>query len=135
MFFSTTNRKSHKPIIDKLYQATTSHSDKLTRLDQYPDPPRRRRKPQTPWVMPWILQREERGCYRTLLADLIHTDIPDYQNFLPAAVFALIEECIHQMSATASVTNFRKPLELGLKLALMLRQLTTEKTCTSLQYH
>ena len=32
-----------------------------------PPAPRRRRKPQNLWVLPWILQREEKGCYRTLL--------------------------------------------------------------------
>ena len=66
-----------------------------TRLNPVPSPaiqppaqpqpqlaPRRRRKPQNPWVMPWILQRQEKGCYSNLLADLIHTDIPGYQNFL-----------------------------------------------------
>ena len=31
--------------------------------------------------MPWILQREERGCYRTLLDELIATEIPGYRNF------------------------------------------------------
>ena len=48
-----------------------------------PPPPasRRRRKRQNPWVLPWILQREERGCYRTLLDELITTDIPGYRNF------------------------------------------------------
>ena len=44
--------------------------------------PRRRRKPFNPWVMPWILQRQEKGCYSNLLTDLIHTDIPGYQNFV-----------------------------------------------------
>ena len=46
-----------------------------------PSPPRRRRKTQNPWVMPWILQREERGCYRTVLDELITIDIPGYRNF------------------------------------------------------
>ena len=46
-----------------------------------PQPRRSRRKPQNPWVMPWLLQREERGCYRTLLDELITTDIPGYRNF------------------------------------------------------
>ena len=46
-----------------------------------PPPPRRRRKPQNPRVMPWILQREERGCCKTPLDELIITDIPGYRNF------------------------------------------------------
>ena len=59
-------------------------------------PPRRRRKPQNPWVLPWILQREERGCYRILLDELITTDIPGYRNFtrMQPAFFYLIEEKI-----------------------------------------
>ena len=59
-------------------------------------PPRRRRKPQMPWTMPWILQREERGCYRTLLDELITTDTPGYRNFsrIEPAFFYLIDERI-----------------------------------------
>ena len=55
-------------------------------------PPRRRRKPQNLWIMPWILQREERGCYRTLLDKLITTDIPGYRNFtvMEPAFFSLL---------------------------------------------
>ena len=39
---------------------------------------------------------EERGCYRTLLDELITTDIPDYRNFtrIEPAFFDLIEERI-----------------------------------------
>ena len=61
-----------------------------------PPPPPRIKKPQYPWVMPWILQREERGCYRTLLDELITTDIPGYRNYtrMQSAFFYLIEERI-----------------------------------------
>ena len=74
-------------------------------------PPCRRRKPQNPWVMPWILQREERGCYRTCLDELITTDILGCRNFIrmPPAFFNLIEERIY--NCLKSHTNFRKPLE------------------------
>ena len=86
-----------------------------------PPPPRRRRKPQNPWVMPWILQREERGCYRTLLDELITTDTPGYRNFtrMGPAFFYLIEEKI-TYHLRKSITNFRKPLEVRLKLAVTL---------------
>ena len=79
-------------------------------------PHRRRRKPQNPWAMPCILQREERGCYRTLLDKLIPTDIPGYRNFtrMEPAFFDLIEERITP-HLRKSETNFRKPLEIGLK--------------------
>ena len=75
-----------------------------------PPPPPRRRKLQNPLVMPWILQREERGCYRTLWDELITPYL------------------------RKSITNFRKPLEVGLKLAVTLRHLSTGESYTSLQY-
>ena len=101
-----------------------------------PPPPRNRRKRQNPLVLPWILQREERGLYRTLLDELIITDIPGYRNFtrMEPAFFYLIEERITPY-LRKSFTNFRKPLEVGLKLAVTLRHLSTEESYTSLQYH
>ena len=99
-------------------------------------PPHRRRKPQNPWVMPWIMQREERGCHRTLLDELITTDIPGYRNFIrmPPALFDLIEERIYHCLRN-SPTNFTKPLEVGLKMAVTLRHLSTGESYTSMQYH
>ena len=81
-------------------------------------------------------QREERGCYRTLLDELITTDIPGYRNFtrMEPAFFDLIEERITP-HLRKSETNFRKPLEVGLKLAVTLRHFATEESYTSLQYH
>ena len=100
-----------------------------------PPPRRRRRKPQNPWVMPWILQREERGCCKTLLDKLFTNDIPGYRNFnMEPAFFYLIEERFTPR-LKKSTTNFRKPLEVGLKLAVTFRQLSTGETYTSLQYH
>ena len=101
-----------------------------------PPPPRRTRKPQNPWVLAWILQRKERGCYRTLLDELITTDIPGYRNStrMEPAFFYLIEERITP-HLRKSITNFRKPLEVGLKLAVTLRHLSTGESYTSLQYH
>ena len=100
---------------------------------QQQPPPRRRRKPPNLCVMPWIFQREGRGCYRPLLADVIQTGIPGYQNFLRMTLplFDLIEKhichCIKK-----SVTNFRKLLEFGLKLAITLIHLATGETYTSI---
>ena len=88
--------------------------------------PRRSRKPLNPWVMPWILHRQEKGCYSNLLADLIHINISGYQNFvrMSPAFFDFIEEHI-QHWIKKSVTNFRKPLKVELKLAMTLRHLVT----------
>ena len=50
------------------------------------------KKKATKWVMSWILQRQGKGCYTNLLANLIHTDIPGYQNFggMPPTFFDLM---------------------------------------------
>ena len=50
------------------------------------------------------------------------------------AFFYLIEERITP-HLRKSVTNFRKPLEVGLKLAVTLRHLSTGESFTSLEYH
>ena len=85
--------------------------------------------------MPWLLQREERGCYRTLLDELITNDIPGYRNFtrMEPASFDLIEERITP-HLRKSISNFRKPLKVGLKLAVTLGHLSTGESYTSLQY-
>ena len=69
-----------------------------------PPPIIRRRKPQNSWVIPWILQREERGYFITLPAHLIQTDIPGYQNFvrMPPAGFDLIAEHIQKVKSSKS---------------------------------
>ena len=79
---------------------------------------------------------EDRGCYRTLLEELITTDIPGYRNFtrMETAFCYLIEERITP-HLRKSITNFRKPLVVGLKLAVTLRHLSTGESYTSLQYH
>ena len=65
--------------------------------------------------MPWILQRQEKGCYSNLLIDLMHTNIPGYQNFarIPPAFFDLIEEHIHQEVSHKFQEAFRSWIETG----------------------
>ena len=53
---------------------------------------------------------------------------------MPPAFFDLIKKYIHH-HIRKSVTNFRKPLAVGLKLAITLTHLATGETYTSLQYH
>ena len=52
---------------------------------------------------------------------------------MSAAVFDLIQERILHIKKEA--TNFRKPLEVGMKLAIILRHLATGEMYTSFQYH
>ena len=67
-------------------------------------PPRRQRKPPNPWVMLWVFHREERGCYRMLLAELILTDIPGYQIFvrMPPAFFSSLRNAYTTASRSQS---------------------------------
>ena len=82
------------------------------------------------------LDTAERGSYRTLLDELITSDIPGYRNFtrMEPACFYFIEERIPP-PLSESITNFTRPLEAGLKLAVTLRPLSTGESYTSLQYH
>ena len=94
-----------------------------------PTPSTQKEKEATESMGP-ALDTAERGCYRTLLDELITTDIPGYRNFtrMEPTFLDLIEERItHTHTHTPlrkSITNFRKPLEVGLKLAVTLRHLS-----------
>ena len=66
----------------------------------------------------------------------LNTDqYPRQQNFvrMPPAFFYLIKECKHHHLKKSAI-NFKRPLELGHKLAIMLRHLTMGETYTSLLY-
>ena len=72
----------------------------------------------------FLTRRWRHSCYRILLDELITTDIPGYRNFtrMEPTCFYLIEERIaHHLRK--STINFRKPLEVGLKLAVIMRHL------------
>ena len=82
------------------------------------------------------LDTAERGCLRSLITtELITTDIPGDRNFtrMEPAFFHLIEENIIAHLGK-SISNLRKPLEVGLKLAVTLRHLSTGEIYTSLKY-
>ena len=76
-----------------------------------PQPPaRRRRKPPNPWVMPWIFQREERGCYRTLwpTSYRVKSDASRILLGCHPHFFYLNDECIHRIKK--EVTNLQEAL-------------------------
>ena len=98
-------------------------------------PPRRRRKSQNPWAMPWILQREERWCCRTLLDELITTHIPGYRTFTRIGTSIFLFDWRIIPNLRKSTTNFLKPLDVGLKLAVTLRHFSIGESHTSLQFH
>ena len=47
-----------------------------------PAPIQRPRRRHNMWVRPWLLQREERGAYHNIMADLYATDIPGFTNYM-----------------------------------------------------
>ena len=57
----------------------------LNPAPQLTQAPKRSRKPPIPRVMPQILQRQEKGSYSNLLANLKHTCINGYQIFFQDA--------------------------------------------------
>ena len=53
----------------------TSTTSSTTTTSQRP------RRRHNMWVRPWLLQREERGAYHNIMAELCATDIPGFTNY------------------------------------------------------
>ena len=87
------------------------------------------------WVKPWILQRDDRGAYTTIMQELYETDIPGFRNFIcmTPEFFEMLKERLAPR-LTKQTTNLGEPLSVGLKIATTLRYLATRETYTSLHY-
>ena len=85
------------------------------------------------WVRPWLLQREERGAYHNIMAELYATDIPRFTNFMRMTpeFFEMIKTRLEKRLASQA-TNYRAPISVGEKLALTIRYLATGESYTSL---
>ena len=85
------------------------------------------------WVRPWLLQREERGAYHNIMADLYATDIPGFTNYMRMTpeFFEMIKTRLEPHLARQA-TNYRAPISVGEKLALTIRYLATGESYTSL---
>ena len=83
--------------------------------------------PQTSRSCPFASQTSKRILQQPAGRPPMH--IQGYHNFVRMSLFYLMEECIHH-HIKKSVTNFRKPQEVGLKLEIMLRHLATGETHT-----
>ena len=111
----------------------------LHRPQQPPAPPpppapiQRPRRRHNMWVRPWLLQREERGAYHNIMADLYATDIPGFTNYMRMApeFFEMIKTRLEPHLARQA-TNYRAPISVGEKLALTIRYLATGESYTSL---
>ena len=104
------------------------------RRPQPPPPPapiQRPRRRHNMWVRPWLLQREERGAYHNIMADLYATDIPGFTNYMRMTPEFFIKTRLEPHLARQA-TNYRAPISVGEKLALTIRYLATGESYTSL---
>ena len=96
-----------------------------------PPPPARQRprRRHNMWVRSWLLQREERGAYHNIMADLYATDIPGFTNYMRMTpeFFEMIKTRLEPHLARQA-TN-RAPISVGEKLALTIRYLATGESC------
>ena len=85
------------------------------------------------WVRPWLLQREERGAYHNIMAELYATDIPGFTNYMRMTpeFFEMIKTRLEPRLARQA-TNYKAPISVGEKLALTIRYLATGESYTSL---
>ena len=98
-----------------------------------PAPIQRPRRKHNMWVRPWLLQREERGAYHNIMADLYATDIPGFTNYMRMTpeFFEMIKTRLEPHLARQA-TNYTAPISVGEKLALTIRYLATGESYTSL---
>ena len=63
------------------------------------------------WVRPWLLQREERGAYHNIMAELYATDIPGFTNYMRMTpeFFEMIKTRLEPCLARQA-TNYRAPI-------------------------
>ena len=99
-------------------------------------PPPVRQRPRTRhnmWVRPWLLQREEKGAYHNIMAELYATDIPGFTSFMRMTPesFEMIKTRLKPHLARQA-TNYRAPISVAEKLALTIRYLATGESYTSL---
>ena len=86
-----------------------------------PPPPaaiQRPRRRHNMWVRPWLLQREERGAYHNIMAELYVTDIPGFTNFMRMTpeFFEMIKTRLEPRLARQA-TNYRAPISVGGKVS------------------
>ena len=108
----------------------------LRQAQQPPPPPapiQRPRRRHNMWVRPWLMQREEKGAYHNIMADLYATDIPGFTNYMRMTpeFFEMIKTRLEPHLARQA-TNYRAPISVGEKLALTIRYLATGESYTSL---
>ena len=97
--------------------------------------PTRTRKARAVWVRKWLTRRYDFGHYDQLLTELHKENPIGYRNYLRITP-DLFQEMVDKLAPhlQKQTTPFRRPLEIGLKLAATLRFLATGNSYASLQY-
>lgn len=74
------------------------------------------------WLRDWIGRRPELGLYDRLMVELRNEDPRAFQNFMRMSP-AMFDEIVQRLTQplTKETTNWRAPLDQGLKVALTLR--------------
>ena len=87
------------------------------------------------WTRNWITRRPEQGLYDCLMVELINEDPRAFQNFMrmPTDMF---DELLQRLTPriTKKTTNWRSPLEPGLKVVITLRHLASGSRYHDMQY-
>ena len=98
-------------------------------------PPRRRRRHRALWARQWLLRRELYGDYDNLLWELHREDRKGFKTFIRITA-TFFEEMVERITPAVikQDTKLRKPLPVGLKLAVTLRFLATGNSYTSLGF-
>lgn len=115
------------------------HNNQLIQLHAILNRRRRRRRERRRigrvWVRPWIGRRMELGLYDRLMVELRNEDPRSFHNFMrmPSAMY---DEIVQRLTPllTKKTTNWRAPLEPGLKVALTLRHLASGARYSDMQY-
>jgi len=96
---------------------------------------RNRRRRGRVWVRPWIGRRMELGLYDRLMVELRNEDPRAFHNFMrmPPAMYDEIVERLTPL-LLKQTTNWRAPLDPGLKVALTLRHLASGSKYCDMQY-
>jgi hypothetical protein len=93
------------------------------------------RTQRTVWSRQWLLRRPTCGQYEKLLVELLEEDRASYKNFLRVDP-DMFQELLQRVGPYIEKqdTFFRKALEPGLRLAVVLRYLASGDSYMSLQY-
>ncbi|KAK3108095.1 hypothetical protein FSP39_001045 [Pinctada imbricata] len=126
-------RRQHQQNIMVAFMAIQSHFMTEEEFNALYD-----KRPRKFWVKPWLTEQHRLlfGQYNRLMTQLRLEDEASFINFIrmPPQLFdEILQRIEHRMNKRA--TNFRRPLEAGLKIAVTLRHIASGDKYSSLQYN